>query len=125
MQDALGNIRRKVLYRTMDHNKGKSKMDVRWEEGIWVGISRESNEAIVGTTMGTVRAYATKRRQIEERWDRSMIADLKGIPQKPNPDKVGIYIPTRIVEKARGGGASGSSVLGGDTEGLPMPAEIP
>ena len=54
-----------------------------------------------------------------------MIADLKGIPQKPNPDKVGIYIPTRIMEKASGGGASGSSALGGDAEGLPMPAEIP
>ena len=38
----------KVLYKPLDHQKDKSKIDAKWESGIWLGVARESNEALVG-----------------------------------------------------------------------------
>ena len=33
----------KVWYRPMDKYKDRSKIEARWEEGLWLGLTRESN----------------------------------------------------------------------------------
>ena len=87
----------KVWYKELRTGKArKNKFDSEWQEGIWVGHHRESNEAIIGTTGGFVRAYAIKRRSENERWDSEMIKNLKGTPQQPDPSKPGLNVPIKI-----------------------------
>ena len=57
-------------YIRRDKDKGRGKFDVKWEMAIWLGHDRDSNEAIVGTTDGTFRAYAVKRLSEDERCHR-------------------------------------------------------
>ena len=89
----------KIWYRPMDKYKDRSKVEANWEDGVWLGISRESNEILVGTKNGVMRAYALKQRPADERWDEKQISDMRGTPQRPNPEKVGLHIPTRIAQK--------------------------
>ena len=55
-------------------------MEPKWEEGLWLGQSRYSNEVFVGNKDGLVKAWAIRRRPLEERWDNAMVMSLKAIP---------------------------------------------
>ena len=71
-------------------------MEAKWEDGIWLGQARASNESLVGTRKGVVRAFAIKRSDEAKRWDAEMIKELKGTPQRPNLEAPGIEVPIRI-----------------------------
>ena len=87
----------KIWYKELREGKQKKdKFTSEWQEGIWLGHARSSNEAIVGTRKGVVRAYSIKRQPEDERWDRGLIKDLKGTPQQPNPLKPGMNIPIKV-----------------------------
>ena len=80
----------KVWYKELRENKRQEhKMESEWAEGIWLGHNRSSNEIIVGTRKGAVRAYAIRRKLEEDRWDAQMITEIRGTPQQPDPNKVG------------------------------------
>ena len=64
----------------MSNDGLKVSMKVRWEEGIWLGHGRESNESRVGKGRDAVRALATRRRSPQERWDARAITKLKATP---------------------------------------------
>ena len=87
----------KVWYKELRTGKErKDKFESEWHEGVWLGHSRDSNEAIIGTTAGTVKAYAVKRQDEESRWDSGLLKDLQGTPQQPDPKKPGLAIPIRL-----------------------------
>ena len=67
-----------------------------WREGLWLGHSRRSNEAIIGTREGVVRAYAVKRIDEESRWDAKYLQEMKGTPQQPDPSRPGLAIPIKV-----------------------------
>ena len=72
------------------------KLETEWFEGIWLVHNINSNEILTGTADGVIKAYAVRRKSEEERWDGSMIKNMKGTPQKPNPNKPGDHVPVRI-----------------------------
>ena len=87
----------KVWYKELRTNKDrKGKFESEWREGIWLGHARQSNEAVIGTREGVVRAYSIKRQDVESRWDAQYIKELQGTPQQPDPGKPGLAIPIRI-----------------------------
>ena len=87
----------KVWYKEIRETKDrKDKFSSEWNEGIWLGHQRSSNETLVGTTQGVVRAYSIKRREPEHRWDKAAIRGMIGTPQQPDPTKPGARIPIRI-----------------------------
>ena len=87
----------KVWYKELRETKErKDKFESEWAEGIWLGHSRASNEMLIGTREGVVRAYAVKRQDEDQRWDGSLIKEMKGTPQQPNPNKPGMTIPIKI-----------------------------
>ena len=49
------------------HSDKKASMDTKWSEGIWLGHNRGSNEALIGTPRGVMKAWAVRRRVPEER----------------------------------------------------------
>ena len=84
----------KVWYKELRTSKERrDKFESEWGEGVWLGHGRDSNVAIVGTTNGTVKAYAIKRQDPDSRWDAELLKNLRGTPQQPDPSKPGIAIP--------------------------------
>ena len=87
----------KVWYKELREGKDrKNKLASEWKQGAWLGHSRNSNEAVIGTPEGVVRAYAIKRMPEDSRWDGELLKNLKGTPQQPDPLKQGTHIPIRI-----------------------------
>ena len=92
MQNTDGSLRRKVWYKKAEKQKDRNKMDIRWERGIWLGHTRDSNETVIGTPEGAIRAYAVKRMPEDERWDKATIEGMHGTPQQPDPSRKGIRV---------------------------------
>ena len=57
-------------------------MKTKWFEGVWLGHNRGSNEPIVGTERGAVKAWAVRRRPSGERWSNELVSNMKGTPEK-------------------------------------------
>ena len=93
----------KVMYRKLSETgEKKGVMESDWDEGIWLGHAKQSNEILVGTEEGTVRAWAVKRLTEEERWGGKMVKSIKGTPARPNPNGPGSDIPIRIFVPSSG-----------------------
>ena len=86
-----------VWYKRIRESKErKDKFESEWEEGIWLGHSRASNEVLIGTDEGVVRTYTVKRKPEGERWSSEKIKSMKGTPHRPDPNKPGTHIPIRV-----------------------------
>ena len=87
----------KIWYKEIRDGKDrKHKLETEEKEGIWLGQSRSSNEIIVGTREGVVRAYTVRRREEGQQWDGNLIKEMKGTPKAPDPSKEGFNIPTKV-----------------------------
>ncbi|MDA8582757.1 reverse transcriptase domain-containing protein [bacterium] len=79
-----------------DNQKRSKKFDSEWKEGVWLGQSRSSNESLIGTGSGVIRAWSVKRRPEGERWNAEAIRGLRGTPQQPDPSRPGMQIPVHL-----------------------------
>ena len=70
----------KIWYRKAPTTGPKLAMEPKWEEGLWLGHSRSSNEVLVGNRDGIVIAWDIRRRPPEKRWDNAMVMSLKEVP---------------------------------------------
>ena len=86
-----------VWYKRIRESKERrNKFDSEWEEGLWLGHARNSNEAVIGTSEGVVRAFAIRRQDEGNLWSADKIRSLQGTPQQPDPSKGGLHIPVRV-----------------------------
>ena len=76
----------------------QTKFDNRVEVGVWLGLVLTSDETLIGTSHGVVRARSIRRLPEAERWDYTTLALIKGTPWKPVPSREGHAIPTHIHE---------------------------
>jgi len=74
----------------------QNKLESEWQRGVWLGQSRSSNETIVGTRDGVVRAYAIKRQAPDQRWNGADIKAMQGTPQRPDPNRGELTIPIKV-----------------------------
>ena len=96
-QIAIERFGEKVWYKDLkSKTEGQDKADADWAEGLWLGHARSSNEVLIGTRSGVVRAWAVRRMGPEDRWDAKLIREMKGTPQQPNPNRPGTAIPIKI-----------------------------
>ena len=64
----------KVWYRELKaKSDNKNNMKTDWHEGLWLGHARDSNEIIIGTRRGVVRAWAIRKKPASEQWDGDLI----------------------------------------------------
>ena len=57
-----------LWYRQIRKGKAQeNKLESEMKEGIWLGHARNTNETLIGTADGVVRAYDIKRKNEEER----------------------------------------------------------
>ena len=71
-------------------------METDWFEGLCLGHARNSNEILIGTREGVVRAWAIRKKPPEDQWDRELIKGMAGTPSKPNPRRPGLTIPITV-----------------------------
>ena len=72
------------------------KFESEWEEGLWLGHTRSSNDVLIGTRTGVIRAYSIRRKEEGKRWDSELILEMQGTPQRPDPGKPGLHVPILI-----------------------------
>ena len=77
---------------------GRDKFDVRWQEGIWLGVRLESGESVIGTNEGVVKARDFRRKSDEnERWNVERFNQFVGVPWEPVPGRSGdIEIKSKV-----------------------------
>jgi len=68
--------------RLTDHSDKKASMDNKWPEVVWLGHNRESNESLIATPKGVMKALAMRRRVPDERWNKESISNMKGHPAR-------------------------------------------
>ena len=75
-----------VHYLPLDRKNNTSHSpDVKYEDGVWLGVEMQSTEAIIGTPSGIVRARSVKRRPEDVRWSMAEILAIQGSPWDPTP----------------------------------------
>ena len=65
----------------------KQSLKAKWEDAVWVGIAKKSNEHIVVLEGGgpAIRCRTIKRRTAVTRWDADKVAEIRASPRYPNP----------------------------------------
>ncbi len=87
----------KVLYVPLKSSKANTaKIEMRAEFGIFLNINMRTEEIILGTPQGTVKARSIKRMAPKERWDVERLHAIKGDPRRPVPGVEDRHIPVRI-----------------------------
>ena len=71
-----------------------SKGDAKLREGICLAVKSRSDEAIIGTDQGAVKARTIRRLPKEQRWDAEAINRLRGSPRRPVPGVESDHLPT-------------------------------
>ena len=60
-----------------------AKLETELKEGVLLGHARSSNEILIGTREGVVRALAIKKMPVREQWHAGLIKEMTGTPCKP------------------------------------------
>ena len=54
---------------------GISKADVRWDDGVWLGVHDNSGEVYVSTRAGVIKARTIRRKGVEaDRWNAELLS---------------------------------------------------
>ena len=77
-----------------------SKLESRWETGVYLGVRDDTTEKVVGTKQGTFVVQSLRRKPEEDRVDKDLINNLRGVPWDPNPEAgVGLELHAPITLK--------------------------
>ena len=68
-----------VMYKKLQGGERRIALESDWEEGVWLGHSRESSEILVGTVEGVVKAFAVRRRDEGQRGNGENIPKMTGM----------------------------------------------
>ena len=82
-QIALPSFGELVDYR----RRAKSKLDARWQEGVYLGLRLTSSEKIIGTPSGILVVQSIRRKPADKQFNLEMLKAVKGTPWQPNPEK--------------------------------------
>ena len=74
----------------------KAKFDSKLLTGVWLGLDNRSDEHLIGTPAGVLRASTIKARVEEDRWNADTVFAVRGLPWNPTPgatDDAGARMP--------------------------------
>ena len=87
----------KILYmpaKQSSHPQGK--WEDRYTDGVFLGMRMRSDEILIGTPQGVVKARSIKRYPEGEQWDRDFARKIRGSPRTPIPGQGGDHVPTHV-----------------------------
>ena len=76
------------------------KMEERFREGIFLGMRMRSDETIVGTADGVIKARTIRRRPEGEQWSAEEVKNMKGTPSMSVPGVQSDNITSRVGREA-------------------------
>ena len=68
-------------------------MEIRWRDGIYLGVRAASGEMIAGTEEGICRTRTIRRKPFEERWSQVNALKVGGVPWKVSEEDEGDGLP--------------------------------
>ena len=91
------SLERKSLYMTSKStSKSGPKVDAKLHDGIWLGLRVKSDESIIGTPNGVIKAKTVRRLPVDQRWRTEEVLSKRGIPSNPVPSTGKDHIPTEV-----------------------------
>eukprot|EP00971_Amphidinium_carterae_P019816 390424-Amphidinium_carterae.1 len=69
-----------VQWRKMGAEAEPSRLEPRWALGIFLGTAERSNDLLVGTEAGVIRARSVRRQEPDNRANPELFAKLCGVP---------------------------------------------
>ena len=79
-----------VMYKELHPAKTeRDKSALGWKRGVYLGGRMRSNESVVGTDQGVIKAFAVKRMTEKERWNLEAVKDMPGTLMGPDPNRPG------------------------------------
>jgi hypothetical protein len=85
----------KAMY--LPGGKRASRLEDKFFEGIFLGFSMRTDEALVGTRDGVVRARTIRRLGPAQRGEKELLNAIKGVVWKPVPSSAADVIPVVIM----------------------------
>ena len=85
----------KVLYK-VPKNMKLGKSEAKWHYGVWLGSILTSDEHMIGTPLGVVKARSVTTLSEDERFDAKALEEMRGTPWKPSTRHKGSRIRTHI-----------------------------
>ena len=76
----------KVHFKKSAKGQKEHKLDMKWNEGHFLGFHWRTSEAIVGTKEGIRRAGTIRRVGAHRRWDATGLDSIRGVPWKWDPE---------------------------------------
>ena len=80
---ARGGVWRISIFYAPKSEKGTSKWDARWYEGVWLGNTMRSGENLVAINDGVYVVGDVRRKAEDERWSREAVDAIRGSPGRP------------------------------------------
>ena len=74
-----------VLWKRRREGGPLGKLTCMWEDGVFLGVKGTTGELMVGNKEGVWRTRSIRRKPIGDRWSRSNIDHIVGVPWLPNP----------------------------------------
>ena len=79
-----------------DKRTAKINLEPRFQDGIFLGVTDRSDEAIVFGPEGIRKARTIRRRPLGEQWSKEELLAVRGTPLQPNPHSEDGRIRTRM-----------------------------
>ena len=93
----------RVLYKQIRESKEtKDKFESEDLEGVWLGHNRGSNEVLIGTPHGVVRAFSFRKRDENSHWSPILAKGMQGLPKQPDPTRLGSSVTIRVQSLGHG-----------------------
>ena len=70
----------KVLYRVLDNKHNVEKHEARYREGVWIGLIPRTDEDLVMTSKGVVKATSIRLLSETSKWDVNAVKSGRGYP---------------------------------------------
>ena len=76
-----------MFYRSGKLDKSR-KIEPRWSEGVFLGMSCRTGAAFIGVGEQVIIAHAIRRVPGEDRWNSELLMGIKGLPWQRGPTKI-------------------------------------
>ena len=86
-----------VMYLPLKTSSGSNGEPAK-KSGVWLGTIERTEEAIIGTTRGIVKCRTVNRIAAHERWNKTAVLEMQGLPWETIPGKVSLHIPVEITQ---------------------------
>eukprot|EP00971_Amphidinium_carterae_P328281 6460072-Amphidinium_carterae.2 len=92
----LGVFSEKVLFLPDEAGGRASRIEARWQEGLYLGPRLDNSDNYFATIGGVVRARSFRRLGAADRSARAMVETMAGTPWQPVPGTMDDVVPVKI-----------------------------